>query len=299
MGACWEAPISTVTARPSFSSLWPGRLGTAAGLLLIPALGVLLVGCMGIVAISDEHMRSAFPSQALVVGGTTALLAVSACFFVVTGGRARARAAPLVDDIAALTGGNRPPLTFLAAPRVWCVLGAHAFEVELNRFGRNAPVIHAEEEDAFREMYMQMASAPNAQVPRGRHWRVTVRGNAAAAYQLFVAAKGPLARAGAKLSALEQVHSGDARFDDWAVVYTDQPAAARALLSDAERRTTLLRMLTRNGTYVSNLRVGPARRPTDPCVVQGFVLHPAQTADDIVAGLRDLVTVVGWTHGVG
>ena len=169
-------------------------------------------------------------------------------------------------------------------------------EVIQKLVGRKAQLLYVEEEDGFRDLYRRLASAPQARVPRGRHWRVGIRGDAPAAYSLAVAAKGPLSMVGLKLSGLERVESGDAHFDDWAVVYTDRPASVARLLAAPDRRATLLRMLTRNGSYVSWVQVRPPRGPSDPCVGMGFALHAQQTAHDVVDNLHDLVTLAGWTR---
>ena len=263
---------------------------------MVPAIGLSVVACMGVIALTDAHARAALPALAvtcLVLCGGLGLILPFALW---SRGRSTALLATLLEDLAALTGGTRPALTPLDAPRVWCTVSGQRFEVIQKLVGRKAQLLYVEEEDGFRDLYRRLASAPQARVPRGRHWRVGIRGDAPAAYSLAVAAKGPLSMVGLKLSGLERVESGDAHFDDWAVVYTDRPASVARLLAVPDRRTTLLRMLTRNGSYVSWVQVRPPRGPSDPCVGMGFALHAQQTAHDLVDNLHDLVTLAGWTH---
>ncbi len=281
---------------PSFSRLRQERAGTLLGFLVVPVLGVLLVGCMGVIAATDASFRTGFPSLAAVVVGVTALLSGVGTIVVVRGGRARARQAPLLDDLAARTGGERPQLGFLVAPRLWCTVGGSRFSVVATLQGRNAPAFATEEEDPFRERWLEAASAPNARIPRGRHWRLSVSGDAPSAYRLVVAAKGPLGMLGVRRAGLERVQSGDERFDDWVVVYSDKRQAAERLVSDPDRRATLLALVTSNGAYTTSAQFGPPRSPQDPCLVHGFVLHSRQTAETLEDGLHRLLQVAGWTH---
>ena len=163
------------------------------------------------------------------------------------------------------------------------------FEVSQKPVGRKAQLLYVEEEDG---PVPPLASAPSL---RGGATGASGSGGRPARIAR-VAAKGPLSMVGLKLSGLERVESGDAHFDDWAVVYTDRPASVARLLAVPDRRTTLLRMLTRNGSYVSWVQVRPPRGPSDPCVGMGFALHAQQTAHDLVDNLHDLVTLAGWTR---
>lgn len=283
-------------SRPAFSRLSQERLGTALGCFLIPALGGLLLCCTGLIAAGDADVRSGFANLVLVVVGVTALSTVVAALSVVRAGRARERQAPLLDELVLLTGGERPQVGSLAAPRVWCTVGNARFSVVTVLQGRAGPALATEEEDPFRELWLKAASAPNARLPRGRHWRFTVSGDAPSAYRLVIAAKGPLSLVGARLTGLERVQSGDARFDDWVVVFSDRPEAAGRLVSDADRRDTLLALVTSNGPYTTSLQFGPPRSPRDPCVVHGFVLHEQQTAETMVENMKGLLRVASWTH---
>jgi hypothetical protein len=272
------------------------RLGTFLGLLLIPGIGFVIAGVMTVISWSDQLVRDGMPALIQVLFWVCGLATLLIGLSIFSSGRSRARQATLLDELAELTGSTRPALTAFDLPRVWCRVDDHQFEVVQNLVGRNAHVIVVDEEDGFRELYLSLASSPGAQVPRGRHWRISLAGDATAAYQLFVASNGPLARIGARLASLTQVTSGDAHFDDWALVYSDQPASATRLLSDPSRRATLLRLLNRNGTFISNLRVSPSHTPSEPGVIQSFVLHPGQNAEDVVLGIRDLIDVARWTH---
>lgn len=263
---------------------------------MVPGLGALLLGCTGIIAATDASARVQFPPLAAVIVGLTALLSVVAMAAVVRGGHARARQAPMLDALAEGTGGERPQLGFLAAPRVWCTVGGARFSVVAMLQGRNAPALPVEDEDSFRALWLEAASAPNARIPKGRHWRLAISGDAPSAYRLVVAAKGPLSMLGARSAGLERVKSGDVRFDDWVAVYADRREAAERLVADPERRDTLLSLVTSNGPYTTSLQFGPPRSPREPCLIHGFVLHARQTPDSLVEGLHRILQVATWTH---
>lgn len=256
----------------------------------------MLLGCTGVIAATDDLFGAHYPALATTLVGVTGLMTLVVGASVVRGGHARARQAPLLDALAERTNGVRPRLGPLAAPRVWCTVGGAKASVVATLVGRNGPAFAAEEEDPFRGRWLEAASAPTARVPHHRHWRITLKGDAPAAYPLLVAAKGPLSLVGASLLGLQPVRSGDTRFDDWVVVHAGDPDAAARLLADPDRRAVLLALVTSNGPYAATLRFGPARSPADPCFVHSFVLHAQQTADSVAADLERLLQVVAWTQ---
>ena len=284
---------------PPFSALRHERIGTLIGLMIIPALGFLIWATLAFIGRTDEATREMLPAFTTALVLMCAPMTVVMALTVVVRGQQRAKAPLILDELATALGTTRPALTALDQPRLWCTVAGQTVEVVESMVGRGAQVMYPESEDAFRDIYITLASAPQSRVPRGRHARIAVRSDAEGAFTLFVASNGPLAKVGAKLARLEQVASGDARFDDWAVVYTDAPASATRVLADATRRTHLLRMLHRNGTWVNSLLVRPRSTPQEPGAVQNYVLHDQMTAEDVRAGLEDLIAVAQWTHDHG
>jgi len=279
--------------KPPFSQMRTERIGGVIGLAVVPLLGVFVVSCLGVIGLTDPTFEASEPAVLGVTVGTFAFCSVMIGVLMVVQGGRRARQATLVDDLVEATGGHRPSVGPLVLPRMWCRAKGHDFEVVQYSVGHGAYAM-GEVEDSARRMIFDALDVPNARIPHGKHWRLTIYGGLAPKWTFVVTAKGPRAIALTPVTGLHTVQSGDERFDGQVVVFSDKPEAAARLLADPERRETLRRLILCNGNYVNSVAWKPRKSAAQPGVVQKFVLHAAQTGDELALQLDTLVEVAGW-----